>query len=135
MAEQTAIAWCHATFNPWWGCVEVSPGCDNCYARDLAKIYGPRVWGKDAPRRFFGPKHWQEPLRWNAKAEAAGERRRVFCASMADVFEERDDQIGRFLAAERFKLWNLIAATPWLDWLLLTKRPAGMRRLLPKEIA
>lgn len=135
MGETTAIAWCHATFNPWWGCVEVSPACDHCYARTDAKRYGHAVWGKDAARRFFGDHHWNEPIRWNRKAIDAGERRRVFCASMADVFEERDDKVGHLMALERARLWDIIAATPALDWLLLTKRPAGMRRLLPATIA
>lgn len=135
MGETTGIAWCHHSFNPWWGCVEVSPACDHCYARTDATRYGHAVWGKDAPRRFFGDHHWTEPLRWARKAEAAGERRRVFCASMADVFEERDDEVGQAMQRARQNLWFVIANTPALDWLLLTKRPAGMRRLLPPEIA
>ena len=135
MGEKTTIAWCHHSFNPWWGCVEVSPGCDHCYARNLADRYGHTVWGKDGERRFFGDKHWNEPLRWNRSAEAAGERRRVFCASMADVFEGRNDndvRIAQVRARER--LWGLIMETSHLDWLLLTKRPAAMRRMLPTEI-
>ena len=135
MGETTGIAWCHHTFNPWWGCVEVSPACDHCYARQDAWRYGHAVWGTDAPRRFFSDQHWNEPLRWDRKAAAAGARRRVFCASMADVFEERHDAVGREMDRARERLWRLIASTPSLDWLLLTKRPAGMRRLLPSEIA
>jgi protein gp37 len=79
---------------------------------------GLKVWGQQAERRFFGEKHWAEPLRWNRDAAAAGARRRVFCASMADVFEDRRD-----LDQYRYRLWSLIEATPTLDWLLLTKRP------------
>jgi protein gp37 len=118
MGETTGIAWCDHTFNPWWGCAHVSPGCVNCYAETLAKRYGNDVWGKSTDRRFFGDKHWNEPLIWNRKAEAAGVRRRVFCGSMMDVFEDRPD-----LDAPRGQLIRLIAATPSLDWLLLTKRP------------
>ncbi len=135
MAERTAIEWCHHTFNPWWGCVEVSPGCDHCYAREQAKRYGYAVWGAGLQRRFFGDAHWDEPFRWHRKAEAGGERRRVFCASMADVMEERSDVVGQSLTQARLRLWFVIANTPSLDWLLLTKRPAGFRRLLPPEIA
>lgn len=90
MAEHSAIEWTTHTFNPWWGCVKVSPACDHCYAESLAKRTGNQVWGKDAPRRFFGEKHWAEPLKWNRDAEKAGERARVFCASMADVMESAD---------------------------------------------
>lgn len=129
MGESTGISWCHHTFNPWWGCVEVSPACDFCYARGDSIRYGHAVWGKDAARRFFGEQHWNEPLKWNRKAESAGERRRVFCASMADVCEERTDAVGEQMQDARDRLDKLIAATPWLDWLLLTKRPASFLRV------
>ena len=129
MGETTGIAWCHHTFNPWWGCVEVSPGCDDCYARTWALRMGFHLWGHDATRRFFGDKHWNEPVKWNRVAEAAGERRRVFCASMADIGEVRSDTVGRELDEARERLYALILATPWLDWLLLTKRPKFYRDL------
>ena len=125
MGADSKIEWTHHTFNPWWGCARVSPGCQHCYAEALAKRYGHDVWGKSSDRRFFGEKHWNEPLRWNAKAEQEGVRRRVFCASMADVFEDRED-----LIEERLRLWSLIEATPALDWLLLTKRPENVVGLL-----
>ncbi len=124
MGETTAIAWTDHTFNPWWGCTNVSPGCDNCYAEAFAKRTGHDVWGRDGGRRFFGDKHWAEPLRWNEKAK--NERRRVFCASMADVFEN-DER----LVDERNRLWDLIALTPNLDWQLLTKRPENVTRMVP----
>ena len=77
------------SYNPWWGCLKVSEGCANCYAETFAKRTGHSIWGPAATtqRRTFGDKHWQEPLKWHADAVKAGERRRVFCASMADVFE------------------------------------------------
>jgi len=134
MGETTGIAWAHHTFNPWWGCVEVSAACDHCYARDFSKRLGLDVWGKDAPRRFFDDKHWDLPMRWNRKAERAGERRRVFCASMADVLETREDVVGRQLAEARQRLWFIIAHTPALDWLLLTKRPQNYARVVPTDI-
>lgn len=121
MGEKTAIGWTHHTFNPWWGCVRVSPGCEHCYAETFAKRTGHDIWGPTAPRRFFGDAHWNEPRKWNAKAQADGVHRRVFCASMADVFEDRRD-----LDEPRGRLLYLIEQTPWLDWLLLTKRPEKM---------
>lgn len=114
MGSKTEIAWTDHTFNPWWGCVNVSPGCDNCYAETFAKRVGQDVWD-ESPRRFFGEKHWREPLRWEG---------RVFCASMADVFE-----MNHSLDAERERLWDLIEATPHLTWQLLTKRPENIARL------
>ena len=128
MSENSAIEWTHHTFNPWWGCIEVSPACDNCYARTFAKRVGQKVWGPagETPRRFFSGKHWAEPLKWDQKAADADERHRVFCASMADVFEQNAD-----LDVHRESLWYLIESTPHLDWLLLTKRPQNIRRMVP----
>ena len=126
MAKLSAIEWTHHTFNPWWGCVKVSPACTHCYAESLARRFDGGLWGRSASRRFFGEKYWREPIRWNAEARSTGVRRRVFCASMADVFEPRPD-----LNPWRHKLWDLIEQTPSLDWLLLTKRPGQIKRLYP----
>ena len=128
MGESTKIEWARHTFNPWWGCVKVSEACAHCYAETFANRTGNRVWGKDAGRRKFGEKHWNEPLKWDKAAKKAGELHRVFCASMADVFEGRDD-----LGAERLQLWGLIKRTPNLIWLLLTKRPENILKMVPKE--
>jgi protein gp37 len=125
-AYNSSIEWCHHTHNPWWGCTKVSPGCKNCYAANLAHFRGHEVWGPKAPRRFLGDNHWKQPLRWDAEAKAAGERHRVFCASMADVFENRPE-----LVPHRQRLLNLISDTPNLDWLLLTKRPELIKQLAP----
>ncbi len=126
MGEKSKIEWTDATFNPWWGCEKVSPGCAHCYAESMAKRTGHEVWGPDKGRRFFKEAHWKEPLKWNEEALEQGVRKRVFCASMADVFEKRES-----LNEEREKLWTLIEQTPNLDWLLLTKRPELMRILTP----
>lgn len=126
MAKDSRIEWTDHTFNPWWGCVKVSPACKHCYAESLAKRFGKKVWGKDSDRRFLSDTNWAQPLAWNADAKNSGRRARVFCASMADVFEER-----RNLDGERGRLWALIEATPQLDWLLLTKRPEAIHSLVP----
>ena len=128
MGENSAIEWCHHTFNPFWGCSHVSPGCVSCYAETWAKRTGFDVWGAQGERRLFGPDHWREPLAWNAVAERDGERRRVFCASMADAFEDHPQ-----LPPERARLWSLIEATPWLDWLLLTKRIENVVTMVPES--
>jgi protein gp37 len=134
VGEQTAIEWCEHTFNPWWGCSRVSPGCTHCYAETFAHRLGLTVWGKTADRRFFGDAHWAEPLKWNAAAQIGGRSHRVFCASMADVFEIRPTaEASLDLERERAKLWDLIGRTPWLDWQLLTKRPENVRWLVPWE--
>lgn len=126
MAKDSKIEWTHHTFNPWWGCAKVSPACKHCYAETWAKRVGSAVWGKSAPRRFFTDKHWKEPLVWNEEAKRENGRRRVFCASMADVFERRAE-----LNPWRTRLWQLIEETPSLDWLLLTKRPQNVASMAP----
>lgn len=122
MAEQTNISWTDATFNPWIGCTRVSPGCDRCYAaRDNERRKWVSAWGAERKRT----KTWGDPLRWNKKAKAEGVRRRVFCASLADVF---DNQVPDEWRAD---LWELIARCDSLDWLLLTKRPQNIAKMLP----
>ena len=126
MGKNSAIEWTHHTFNPWWGCAKVSPACRNCYAERWSKRLGSSYWGALADRRFFGEKHWREPLKWNKQAEKYKIRKRVFCASMADVFEDRRD-----LDKWRDKLWTIIDQTSWLDWLILTKRTENISSLIP----
>ena len=126
MAEQSTIEWTDHTFNPWWGCTKVSPACDHCYAEVWARRTGHDVWGAKASRRFLSDATWEQPLCWDQAAARSGRRMRVFCASMADVFEW-----GHGLRAARDRLWVLIERTPHLDWLLLTKRPHLVRRLAP----
>jgi len=135
MSENSKIEWTHHTFNPWWGCVRVSPGCEHCYAETFSKRVGLKVWGATAERRFFGAKHWAEPYKWDKAAEKAGERHRVFCASMADVCEDhRDPRIQSMLNGARRELARLIENTPNLDWLLLTKRIENFRECFPVEL-
>ena len=126
MSKDSRIEWTHHTFNPWWGCTKVSPGCKHCYAETWAKRLGQNVWGAGAPRRELTSAYWKQPATWNAEAARTRTRARVFCASMADVFEDRRD-----LDARRKKLWGIIDETPHLDWLLLTKRPQNVAHLAP----
>lgn len=126
MGQKSTIEWTDHTFNPWWGCTKVSPGCVNCYAETLSNRYRYDVFGPRKTRRTFGVSYWQEPLKWNQQAEQQKTRARVFCASMADVFEDNPS-----IEEERKKLWQLIDQTPMLDWLLLTKRPQNMHHFVP----
>lgn len=126
MGQNSKIEWTHHTFNPWWGCVKVSEACKHCYAEAWAKRVGEKVWGPKAARRFFSDAHWRQPLKWDQSARERGVRERVFCASMADVFEDRPE-----LVEPRRRLAELIEATPNLDWLLLTKRPQNAVLLSP----
>jgi protein gp37 len=130
MGEDSKIQWCHHTFNPWHGCVKVSEACKFCYAEvatpvRVKRAHGLELWGADAARDLTSAANWRDPHKWNRDAKAAGVRARVFCASLADVFEDRRD-----LDGHRERLWDLIEATPHLDWLLLTKRPECIKRLI-----
>lgn len=126
MGKNTKISWATDTFNGWIGCHEVSPACDNCYARTLSERWGHAKWGKDTPRRRTSVSNWHQPVRWNAQAAKDGVRRRVFAYSLADIFENRRD-----LDIWRTDQWKLIEDTPNLDWMLLTKRYDYIERLLP----
>lgn len=124
MVTNSDIAWTHHTFNPWVGCTKVSPACDRCYAEAWAKRVGsPKLW--QGERRRTSTQYWRQPLLWDRAAYRKGIRERVFCASLADVF---DNQVPDDWRAD---LWELIRATKNLDWLLLTKRPQNILKMLP----
>lgn len=130
MSANSKIEWTDHTFNPWIGCTKVSPACDHCYAEVSTPSRALGVtWGAGQERRRTSAANWALPLRWNAQAEAFatqhGRRQRVFCASLADVF---DNEVP---TEWRNDLFELIAATPHLDWLLLTKRIGNVARMLP----
>lgn len=139
MGAVTEIEWCDHTFNPWIGCTKVSPACDNCYAEALMDTrYGRVTWGAGEDRVRTGASNWRQPVRWNRVAVAAGTRPFVFCASLADVFDNEVDPIWRR------DLFALIETTPQLVWLLLTKRignvlkmtdPARGNPMLPRNVA
>lgn len=163
MAENSGISWCDHTFNPWMGCTKVSPACKFCYAeRDMDHRHGKVAWGPNGTRVLTSDQNWQKPVVWNRKfaegfidafcADASKPRRpRVFCASLADVFEDWKGPItqsGVFLNRDyralslgqepltlndvRQRLFALIDATPNLDWLLLTKRPENILKMWPE---
>jgi hypothetical protein len=135
MGAITPIAWCDATFNPRVGCLRVSTACDRCYAAALSWRYGWRdgkgrdLWDTGADRKRTSSAYWRGPVRWNERAQAEGTRRRVFCASMADVFDNKAP------TSWRVALWSLIRATPAFDWFLLTKRPQNIGDMLPTDWA
>lgn len=126
MAETTAISWADATFNPWIGCARVSPGCLHCYAEARDKRVGDHLWGVNAPRRRTTVAYWKQPLKWERNAAERGTPTLVFCASLADVFEDRAD-----IEPWRADLFALIESTPHLIWQLLTKRPENVRWMVP----
>jgi protein gp37 len=138
MGDNTKIEWTDATFNPWIGCTKVSVGpqgaCVNCYAEVATPARAMRIqWGPGKPRHRTGLSTWDLPRRWERNAEAFqaehGRRQRVFCASLADVFDNEVDP------QWRTDLLSLIQQTPHLDWLLLTKRIGNARQMLNDTMA
>lgn len=128
MGENSKIAWTDHSFNPWLGCMKVSPGCDNCYAEARSVRFNEsHLWGKEGKRRKT--RTWRDPVKWNREAEAKGVRYRVFCASLADVFDNKAPQ------EWRDDLWALIKATPHLDWIIVTKRIGNAKKMLPADWA
>lgn len=135
MSENSKIEWCDHTFNPWEGCQKVGPGCDHCYAEARNARFGGGSafnWGPGATRRRTSPSNWRKPLAWNAAHEAFfaahGRRQRVFCASLADIF---DNAVS---VQWRYALLRLIMDTPNLDWLLLTKRIGNAEAMLEQAM-
>lgn len=133
MGKDTGIQWAHHTYNPWRGCVRVSPGCDHCYAEAWSRrnpaVLG--VWGDPAAggtRVTAAAATRLAPLRWNDKAVSDGERRRVFCGSLMDIFEDLPQ-----LVAPRTDALSIAHSCWFLDWLLLTKRPENVFRLLDQS--
>lgn len=127
MGAETKIEWCHHTFNPWIGCTRVAPECAHCYAERFGDRFGVK-WGPRKPRRRTSESNWRQPLAWDRAAHKAGVVRRVFCASLADVFDDavpdewRDD------------LFALIRQTTHLRWLLLTKHPGNILPMLAPDL-
>ncbi len=129
MGEHTEIAWTRHTFNPWIGCMKVSAGCTNCYAEVQQNRWGHNDrWGPNSKRVVTSDANWRQPLKWNAAAEKHGKVETVFCASLADVFEDHP-----MVVEARTRLWELIRVTPWLHWQLLTKRPENFHLFLPAD--
>jgi len=150
MGAETKIEWTHHTFNHVRGCTKVSPGCAHCYAETMSgRNPGTLgVWGPQGKRVVAAESYWRLPVKWNKAAAKAGERHRVFCASLADVFEDWNGSVHDAqgdvktchvsgipidLDAVRRRLFDLIDATPNLDWLLLTKRPENIRGMWPQN--
>jgi protein gp37 len=129
--EYSKIEWTDHTFNPWIGCQHVSPGCDHCYAeaQNNFRKWNGGSWGPHAPRKRTSASNWKNPTRWNRKARETGTRLRVFCASLADIWDNQAP------TERRRDLFQLIAATPDLDWQLLTKRPENIPKMLQDATA
>lgn len=126
MAENSKIEWTDHTFNPWVGCTKVSPACDHCYAEGWAKRTGQAaLWSGE--RRRTTAANWRKPIKWDSEAAIAGRPAKVFCASLADVFDNQAEP------EWRADLWRLIELTPNLTWQLLTKRPQNIAKMLPRN--
>lgn len=126
--KDSKIEWTDHTFNPWIGCTKVSEACKFCYAEMQEAIRYKRVeWGPGQPRRRTSDNNWRQPTRWNREAAEEGRRYRVFCASLADIFDAEVPQ------EWRADLFEVIRETEHLDWLLLSKRPENILSMVPED--
>lgn len=123
MLNKTAITWTERTWNPVRGCDWISPGCDNCYAREDAARREGKCKGYEAG---FGvrlaPHKLPEPL-------LVAEPGFVFVNSTSDIFHHAvpTDYIT--------EVAQVMAATPWLTFQVLTKRHQRMVQLLTGDLA
>ena len=131
MGAVTGINYAHHTFSPWWGCAVVSAGCQRCYASELAQRFKGRGYHGPAWWRPIAESTWRQPESWNRAAAKAGERRRVLVSMTDWLLEGIEVVFNAALQEERERFCRLVEATPYLDWLLLTKRPEAWRRLVP----
>lgn len=123
MGANSKIEWTHHSWNAWVGCQKVSAACDHCYAEAWAKRAGrSSLWSGERARTALA--NWRQPYKWNEAARAAGERHRVFVNSLSDFW---DNQVPPEWRADAFKV---MGDCPWLEWLLLTKRPQNIAKLL-----
>ena len=128
MGAITTIGWTDKTYNPWIGCQEVTEAeCGDCYAKRWAHRHRLDVWGPLFTSERQVTKTGRDPFSWNRQARSEGRRFKVFCASLADVFEPHPDVV-----EARLRLWETIEQTPLLDWQLLTKRPSFIKQLVPQ---
>lgn len=138
MAQNSKIEWTHHTANLWHGCTKVHEGCDNCYAETLAKRWGNYIWGNDKPRKEI-KSVWNDLLKYQKLAEKAKEVHRVFVGSMMDIFEKPMPIIGAAIpeyttGVLRDRLFDQINEGwyPNLMFLLLTKRPSNINKMIPE---
>lgn len=127
MANNSAIEWTEATWNPTTGCDRISAGCDNCYALVLSKrlkAMGSAKYQNDGDPRTSGPGFAVTlhpdaltiPIRWR-------EPKLVFVNSMSDLFHARVP----FEYVE--KVFEVMARTPRHTYQILTKRAARLAKI------
>jgi len=149
MAQDSKIEWTHHTANLWHGCTKVHEGCDHCYAETLSKRWGNDVWGNDKPRKEI-KSVWNDLAKYQKLAAAAGEMHRVFVGSMMDIFEKPMNVIdskGNQVYCNHSNTWKTdtgllrdeffnnieLGLYPNLFFLLLTKRPSNINKMIPES--
>ena len=111
MADQSAIEWTEATWNPVTGCDKVSPGCAHCYAERMAK----RLHAMGTPNYANGfaltlqPQMLQAPLKWRRP-------RKIFVNSMSDLFHPSVP------TAYIREVFDVMGRAHWHQFQVLTKR-------------
>lgn len=145
MAENSKIAWTDHTVNLWHGCYEVHAGCDNCYAKQLANRYhGPHLlWEQSGPRMYI-KSAFPDLNKYQRQAEKTGIRYKVFMNSMSDLFEKsmplvnfkHESMLSSLYSTTghlRELFFELVDDCPNLDFILLTKRPSNIMKMIPPK--
>ena len=124
----SGIAWTDFTINGWEGCTKISPGCENCFAKDRDDwIHKGAHWGPGAPRKRMAVDYWKNPAKWERAAANAKRMMSVFAFSLADICDPEG------LELERKRFWEKVDLSSRLRWLILTKRPELWPANLPPK--
>lgn len=159
MGENSAIEWTDHTWNLWEGCEKVSPGCKHCYAERERDHWLKIVeWGPMGQRKMMSMPTINAPLKWDKECKRLGKRRRVFTMSLGDFFEDWNgiiinhkkeqlfntehemfvaNPIGNAVAVRIEEIrkigFEIMTRSTNLDFLVLTKRPENVMRMVPSE--
>ena len=122
MADNSAIEWTDATWNPVTGCTKITRGCDNCYAARFAERWRgvkghPYEQGFDLrlwPARLDQPARWRKP-------------RMIFVNSMSDLFHK--DVPRAFID----NVFDCMERVDRHTYQVLTKRSSLMRNYLKRR--
>lgn len=114
--KDSKIDWTGSTWNAVTGCTEISPGCENCYAKVIAERNAGGVAFPNGFAITLRPHKMEDPKRWR-------DGRLVFVNSMSDLFHE--DIPDGYIARQ----WQVMVDAPQHSYQILTKRPGRALRL------
>ena len=133
MAQNSAIEWTNATWNPLAGCTCVSEGCRNCYAMAMAfrlGLMGQKKYAGLTLKNDAGKPVWTGEIRFDAgclnKPLEWKTPQFIFVNSMSDLFHEKasDEMV--------IAIWHVMELATWHVFQVLTKRPERMIEVIQR---